>query len=287
MSRAEAQRLIRSGEVMVDERPCTRPSQPVPTGARLAVHIPPPEPSDLVPEPLPVEILYEDAHLLIVNKAPGIVVHPSAGHATGTLVHALLHLRGDALSGIGGVQRPGIVHRLDRDTSGCIVVAKDNRTHRGLVELFRGRDVRKWYMTLAWGQIDERVFRIDRAIGRSAHNRKKMAVRPDGREAVTEFRLREQFRACAWLEARLFTGRTHQIRVHLASAGHPVVGDRQYGRARSGAPYVPSRQMLHAWRLGFRHPVLDLDVDAEAPLPMDFEEAVRVFRDATLAGGPE
>jgi 23S rRNA pseudouridine1911/1915/1917 synthase len=292
VSRVAAQRLIRAGHVTVDGRPCTRPSQPVAAGTTLRVHVPPPEPSELVPEPLPLDLLYEDAHLLVVNKAPGVVVHPSAGHSTGTLVHGLLHLRGNALSGIGGVERPGIVHRLDRDTSGCMVIAKDDATHRGLVALFRGRDVRKLYMVLAWGKVEERVFRVDRAIGRSPHNRKKMAVRPDGREAVTEFRRREQFRACAWLEARLLTGRTHQIRVHLASTGHPVVGDRQYGRARAlrqgsgqaGAPYAPSRQMLHAWRLAFRHPVLGIDVEAEAPVPTDFEEAVRIFRADSVAG---
>lgn len=290
LSRAEAQRLIRDGRVRVDGVCGTRPAHPVPVGASVEVVIPAPQPADLVPEDVPIDVLYEDSHLLVVNKDPGIVVHPGAGHGEGTLVHALLHHCAGGLSGIGGVERPGIVHRLDRDTSGCIVVAKDDATHRGLATLFSGRSVDKRYLTMGWGQFAGDRFRVDQAIGRSIRNRQKMAVRADGREAVTDFRVVERFPDAALLEAHLLTGRTHQIRVHLAAEGHPVVGDRQYGRARVRArglaPIEPTRQLLHAWRLGFRHPVLDRDVSVEAPLPRDFRDAVDMFRGHTPSDGP-
>ncbi len=278
LSRAELQRLIRDGRVSVDGEVCRRGSRPVEEGTRLEVRIPPPAPMDVRPEPMDLEILFEDDDLLVLNKAPGVVVHPGAGHAEGTLVHGLLHHCGESLSGIGGVERPGIVHRLDRDTSGCLVVAKTDRAHRRLVEAFAGREMDKRYLALAWGEFDRLSFRVEKPIGRSPHNRQKMAVRPDGREAVSEFRVRERFEAAALLEVRLLTGRTHQIRVHLASIGRPVVGDRVYGRARKNAPVHPARQMLHAWRLRFAHPVHGGEVAVEAPLPPDFEETLRLLR---------
>jgi 23S rRNA pseudouridine1911/1915/1917 synthase len=219
------------------------------------------------PEPIPLEILHETGDLLVINKAPGMVVHPGPGNRNRTLVNALLHRCPD-LSGIGGVLRPGIVHRLDKETSGCLVVAKNDRAHRELSRQFAGRSVRKTYLALVRGRPRRKTGTIETRIGRHPVNRKKMAVLPPprGRVAVTDYRVLQDLEGRSLVECGLRTGRTHQIRVHLNHLGHPILGDRLYGGRAPGF----ERQMLHAWRLGFRHPGSDEWIELEAPLPDDF-----------------
>jgi 23S rRNA pseudouridine1911/1915/1917 synthase len=279
LSRSRAAQLIGAGHVLVNGRVPRKSGTPAP-GDVVRVHLPEPEPSPLAPEPIPLRILYEDADLLVVDKPAGMVVHPAAGHRSGTLVNALLHAVGD-LSGIGGVLRPGIVHRLDKDTSGLLVVAKHDEAHRVLADELRRRRVRRCYLTAAWGHLAEDRATVDAPVGRSPTDRKRMAVVPTGRRAVTHFRRLERWPAAELLEARLETGRTHQIRVHLLSLGHPVVGDETYGRARergfSGptrawavelAKRVP-RQFLHAAELRFTHPRTGEALTFLSPLPDD------------------
>jgi len=251
-SRSAIQGLIRNGHVTVNDRPVKAATRLRP-GDRLQVTIPPPAASELAPEPVPFDILYQDADIVVIAKPPGIVVHPAAGHATGTLVHGLLHACGD-LAGVGGEERPGIVHRLDRDTSGVMVVAKNDFAHRHLVDQFKARRIDKTYLALVVGRPAQRHGVIEAPIGRHPVQRKKMAIRPDGRPAVTEWRLRRSFSSCSLIEARPRTGRTHQIRVHLASLGHPIVGDPLYGKKRGVVACPVERLCLHALELGFTHP---------------------------------
>src|SRR5512137_2221320 len=261
LSRARVHALIEAGSVRVTDHP-QKPRYAVKLGDRVVLTVPPAEPLALTPEPIPLEILYEDDHLLVLDKPAGLVVHPGAGRTTGTLVHALLaHCRN--LPGIGGVERPGIVHRLDRDTSGVMVVAKSEVAHASLSAQFKERVVRKRYVALVHGQVEQEAGRIEAAIGRRENDRKRMGVRTrGGREARTAYRVLRRLPGMTLVEAGLETGRTHQIRVHLAHIGHPVVGDAVYGGRRerrlaaSGGSRA-ERQMLHAWRLGFRHPRTD------------------------------
>jgi 23S rRNA pseudouridine1911/1915/1917 synthase len=242
---------------------------------RIQLGIPPVTPLDLTPEAITLDILHEDEELLVVNKPAGMVVHPGAGRVSGTLVHALLaHCR--SLPGIGGVERPGIVHRLDRETSGVLVVAKTEAAHQSLSRQFKGRLVRKRYLTIVHGEVQQELGRIEAAIGRREHDRKRMGVRREGgRAARTAYRVVRRLPGMTVLEVDLETGRTHQIRVHLAHIGHPVVGDRMYGgrreRRRAASDLLPvDRQMLHAWRLGFHHPRTGAWLEVTAPLPEDF-----------------
>lgn len=259
-------------------------------GLEIEVDVPPARPVDLVAQDLPLTLVYEDDDLAVVDKAAGMVVHPAPGHRDGTLVNALLfHL--ENLSGVGGRLRPGIVHRLDRDTSGLLVVAKSDRAHGALSDALRRREVRRLYLAAAWGHLDESPLTVDRPIGRDPRDRKRMAVVDGGRRAVTRVRLRERWPAAELLDVALETGRTHQIRVHLASLGHPVVGDPVYGAgwekgmsgsvrgwARDFAARVP-RQFLHATRLAFDHPVTGARMRFEVPLPADLAEAAAWARD--------
>ena len=284
LSRTRVARLVEDGRVRWNEA-TPRKSETLSAGDRIQVEVPPPVRLSSEPEDLPLEIVFEDSHLVVVNKAPGMVVHPAPGHPTGTLVNALLHHVRD-LAGIGGALRPGIVHRLDRDTSGLLVVAKDDATHRTLSSALRKRKVRRLYLAAAWGHLPESPLRIDAPIARSPHDRKRMGVVEDGRPAVTHARVLERWPAAELLELALETGRTHQIRVHLAHRGHPVVADPVYGEgwergmggpdrewARELARRTP-RQFLHAYRLAFRHPVSGEVVRWEAPLPPDLEGTV-------------
>lgn len=283
LSRSRVVGLVEKGLVEVDgARP--RKSQAVSPGQRVVVEIPPPVEISAEPQDLPLDVVYEDASLLVVNKAAGMVVHPSAGHPSGTLVNALLYRVRD-LSGIGGALRPGIVHRLDRDTSGLMVVAKEDRVHRALSDALKRREVRRLYLAASWGHLPSTPLTIDAPVGRHPTDRKRMAVVEGGRRALTRVRVLEDWLAAQFLQVKLGTGRTHQIRVHLAHVGHPIVGDDVYGAGRHKgmtgtgrswaaelARRVP-RQFLHAARLEFEHPVSGEHMSFEAPLPSDLADA--------------
>ena len=285
VSRSQIRRWIESARVVVDGEP-GRPSQRVQMGDHVEAFPPDPIPSPLTPEPIPLRILHEDADLVVVDKAAGMVVHPAPGHTGGTLVNALLHHCGD-LAGVGGVLRPGIVHRLDRGTSGVIVAAKNDDAHRALAEQFRDHSIERIYLALVRGLPGADSGRVERPIGRHPRDRKRMSVQTaSGREASTEWRVRRRFPGAerSWLEVRPATGRTHQIRVHLASAGLPIEGDPVYGRSRGRSVRVPhpplERPALHAAVLGFTHPGHGKRLRFEAPLPADLREVI----DALEAG---
>ena len=281
-SRGELQRLIRAGDVRVDGRAVKATHHPR-AGETVTIRWPAPEPADLAPEAIPLDILLEDERLLVLNKPPGMVVHPAAGHRKGTLVHALLHHCAGQLSGIGGVARPGIVHRLDKDTSGCLVVAKNDATHQALSAQFARRKTTKLYHAIVCGRPPKARGTVKAPIARHPMHRKKMAVREGGREARTGYRLLEALSEAAHIEAELHTGRTHQIRVHFQHLGCPLAGDSVYGgrparRLRESTGYLPPRQMLHATSLGFVHPYTSCEVRVEAPLPEDFLDALAFLR---------
>ncbi len=291
LSRARAQRLIAAGLALVNGRP-VKPGYRLRAGDSVAYEPAPPEPEEpqLLPEAIPLDILYEDEGLIVLNKSPGLVVHPGAGRTRGTLVHALLH-HAPAIAGVGGRARPGIVHRLDKDTSGLLVVAKTDAAHLGLARQFERGEVVKLYLALVLGEPAAAAGRVEAPIGRHPVERQRMAVREGGRRAVTEWRVLERFGGCcALVEFRLRTGRTHQIRVHAARLGHPVAGDATYGGRRWGslggraalrrAVAASPRQLLHAAHLGFRHPTTGEWLDFEAPLPEDFWAVLSALREA-------
>ena len=268
LPRSQIQRLIEAARVLVDGR-TLKSSAIIRPGQRISVTIPPPQPSVLTPEPIPLDILYEDKDLLVLNKPAGLVVHPAPGHPAGTLVHALLHHCPD-LPGIGAERRPGIVHRLDKDTSGVMVVAKTNAAIASLAGQFKARRVKKTYLALVQGEIRQTEGRIAAAIGRHARDRKRMAVRTRrAREALTTYRVMKRLDGRSLLQVDPETGRTHQIRVHLSAMGHPVVGDKVYGGRKERA-LAAGRQLLHAWKLGLFHPRTHAWMEFEAPIPADF-----------------
>ncbi len=291
-TRSQVGRLARLGLVLVDGRP-VKPSFRLRGGERLSVTMPDPEPSTVEAEPIPLDILYEDGDILVVDKPAGMVVHPAAGARSGTLVNALLaHCRD--LSGIGGVMRPGIVHRLDKGTSGLLVVAKHDAAHARLSRDLAERKIRRTYTAVVWGVPREEEGRVETLIGRSRSDRKRMAVlRSEGRRAVTHYRVVEEYGFASRLAVNLETGRTHQIRVHLAHAGHPVFGDPTYGgRRRKYGGYPDAvmrrareclelidRQALHAARLGFTHPIKEVSMEFTAPLPDDMSSLVSAMKE--------
>lgn len=284
LTRSRARRLIDDDRVWMNGRP-GRPADRVSVGDRIDIELPDPRAADLEAQPIDLDVLYEDADLIVVNKPAGLVIHPAAGNPDGTLVNALLHYCAD-LSGIGGVERPGIVHRLDKDTTGVIVAAKNDRAHLGLSLAFRRRSVEKAYLAVCYGTpADDRVV-VDAPIGRHARDRRQMAVNDDGRPARTLVEIRERLTGAALLTCRLVTGRTHQIRVHLAHIGHALVGDPLYaGRQWRNLPAALQatcrdfpRQALHAWRLGFDHPVTRHHMTFEAPVPDDMARLVERLR---------
>jgi 23S rRNA pseudouridine1911/1915/1917 synthase len=286
-SRSRLQGLIERNAVLLDGRPI-RASARLREGQQVEVEIPEPTAAEVRPEAIPLDVVFEDPHLVVLDKPAGLVVHPGAGRATGTLVNALLHRVKD-LSGVGGVLRPGIVHRLDRGTSGLLVVAKDDATHRALASQFASRGVEKEYLALVLGTPSPRQGVIDRPIGRHPIQRQRMAVRAGGRAARSHYRVVELLDGAALLRVAIQTGRTHQIRVHLASIGHPVAGDATYGGTRSaGARRAASRQALaslrrpalHAARLAFDHPQHGQRLCFESPLPKDIEDVLAVLRAA-------
>ncbi len=286
LPRARVRRWIDEGRVRRNGSPC-RPADRPRACDVLVAYPPEPVPSRLEPEPIPLRILYEDRELLVVDKPAGMVVHPAPGHARGTLVHALLHHCGSDLPGIGGTLRPGIVHRLDRGTSGVMVVARTERAQWHLAEQFRSHAIERVYRALVRGVPRAAAGRVERPVGRHPRDRKRMSVETRrGRPAATAWRVLERFprAGLAWLEVRPETGRTHQIRVHLASAGLPLAGDPVYGRAR-GDRHGLRRPALHAARLGFTHPVAGRELAFEAPLPEDLAGLLERLRRAEPAGG--
>ena len=265
LSRAQAHRLIADGCVSQDGRTRHKPGDRMEGGERLTVRVPPAVPAEPQAEAIPLTIAYEDEHMIVVDKPAGMPVHPGPGHSGHTLVNALLAHCPD-LPGIGGVQRPGIVHRLDKDTSGLIVAAKDEPAHHGLTRQLAERSMHKTYLTLVEGRLQPDEALIDAPIGRDPNNRKRMLVNgAAARDAQTSYRVRQHFAGYSYVEASPITGRTHQIRVHLASLGHPVVGDAVYGQPTK----LVSRQFLHAWRLTLRHPIDGREVSFEAALAED------------------
>ena len=295
LSRTRLKALIEAGEVTVEGRVVRDPAMRLAEGAKIAFEAPAPEDSPLVAEDLPLEAVYEDAHLIVIDKPAGLVVHPAPGHAQGTLVNALISHCGASLSGVGGVRRPGIVHRLDKDTSGLLVVAKTDAAHRGLAELFadhgRTGSLEREYLALVWGGFDAASGKIDARIGRHPRHREKMAVSTEerGRRAVTHWRLVEALGPASLVACRLETGRTHQIRVHMASIGHPLIGDSVYGagyktkawQLSAGAKAALAalgRQALHAAALGFEHPITGETLRFEVPPPKDFSRLVNALR---------
>jgi 23S rRNA pseudouridine1911/1915/1917 synthase len=287
LSRERIKALIQEGKVLLDGKAASSPSVKAQAGSSFIIHIPPPADPQAYPQDLPIVVAYEDDHLIVVDKAAGMVVHPAAGNADGTLVNALLHHCAKSgsgqLSGIGGVARPGIVHRIDKDTSGLLVVAKSDKAHEGLARQFADHSLERAYLAVCQGHPQPPHGTINARLGRSDADRKKMAVLPDtstrGKHAVTHYRTLERLDHCALIECRLETGRTHQVRVHLASIGHALIGDPVY--ARTPAALRPilkqlgfQRQALHAAVLGFVHPVTGEHLRFESPLPADMRELI-------------
>jgi 23S rRNA pseudouridine1911/1915/1917 synthase len=283
LSRSRIQRGIEDGLVVVNGR-STKASYLIRPGDRIVIHHPPPQPVEIGAEPIPLEVVYEDDDLLILNKPAGLVVHPAPGHASGTLVNALLHHCRD-LAGIGGKARPGIVHRLDKDTSGLLVVAKHDAAHTGLMRQFKTHSITRRYLAIVAGDVRPRKGTINLAIGRDVWERKKISARTTSpRTAVSHYEVVERFGRATLVAITLETGRTHQIRVHMAHLGYPVLGDPVYGGRRAVAPPdVPvTRQLLHAQQLGFLHPISGRPMVFTAPLPADMSAARRVL--ASTAG---
>jgi 23S rRNA pseudouridine1911/1915/1917 synthase len=282
VSRGTIQRLLAEGRIQVNGR-LVKPTHHPRAGETISIHWPEPRPDRAQAEDIPLDILYEDGDLLVLNKPPGRVVHPAAGHPEHTLVNALLHHCAGRLSGIGGVARPGIVHRLDKETSGCLVVARHDAAHLKLSEQFANRQVTKIYQAIVCGRMARAEGEIDAAIARHPAQRQRMAVaRTGGREARTSYRVLEQWPDAARVEMSLHTGRTHQIRVHLEHLGCPVLGDLVYGRRQNArlkeaTGYVAPRQLLHAAKLALIHPRTQRRMTFNAPLPADFAVAMDFF----------
>ena len=284
VSRGAMQRLIEQGHVRVNGQ-IVKPTHTPRAGESVEVHWPEARPAEAQPEDIPLDILFEDKSLLVVNKPAGLVVHPAAGHEEHTLVNALLHHCQGSLSGIGGVARPGIVHRLDKETSGCLVIAKNDETHLALSEQFSSRVVKKIYHAIVCGELARDAGEIHAAIARHPTHRKRMAVHDDsaGRAAHTSWRVLERLKCATLVEVQIHTGRTHQIRVHFQHLGYPVVGDETYGakanaRLKELTNYAAPRVLLHAKELTLVHPRTQKSVIFTAPVPADFQHALKLLR---------
>lgn len=289
ITRSQIQKLIKIGNVLVNERSASQ-NHKVRVGDEIAITMPHEESEGLVPEPITLDILYEDDHLIVINKAAGMIVYPGAGHSHGTLMNALAYRR-RKLATVGSPLRPGVVHRLDKDTSGIMVVALSDEAYYSLIEQFRHRTINRRYIVLVHGNLERDYGEITSSIGRSKYDRKKMSTRVKiGKEAVTRWKVIKRFNIATLLEARLGTGRTHQIRVHFASIGHPVLGDRIYGRKIEVEAKVKGkgvvkikfpRQMLHAETLGFTHPINGLYIEYKSPMPEDMREKIIELKELT------
>ena len=276
LSRSYLQKLIREGRVLADGKPAKAGTK-LAAGMKILLDIPEAKEPEILPEDLPLDVLYEDQDVILINKPKGMVVHPAAGHDTGTLVNALLfHCRGE-LSGINGILRPGIVHRIDKDTTGVLIACKNDKAHNIVAEQLKDHTITRRYRAIVCGNLKDDEGTVDAPIGRHPTDRKRMAVvRTGGKRAVTHYRVLERFGAYTYVECRLETGRTHQIRVHMASIGHPLLGDEIYGRGK--APFHLEGQTLHAMVFGFLHPATGEYMEFEAPLPEYFEELLRKLR---------
>ena len=271
ISRAMVQKYIQEGNVLVNEV-AKKDSYKVQLGDEIEVNIPEAKEIGLKPEKIELEIVYEDNDIIVVNKPKGLVVHPANGNPDGTLVNAIMAICKDSLSGIGGEIRPGIVHRLDKDTSGLIIVAKNDQAHINMSKEIKDRQVKKIYIALVRGRVAENEATINMPIGRSTKDRKKMAVRKDGKEAITHFKVIKRYHNYTLLEVKIDTGRTHQIRVHMAEIGHPVVGDMVYSSGKN--EFGVEGQMLHAKSLDFKHPITGKQMHLEAELPQYFKDVL-------------
>lgn len=271
ISRAYIVKLIAEGKVLYNHKIC-KPSEKIILDALIEMDIPDPEESKAIPEDIELDVVYEDEWLAVINKPQGMVVHPAAGHKSGTLVNALLHRFKGGLSDINGVIRPGIVHRIDKDTSGLLLIVKQNTIHQEIADLIQKHDVKRTYRAIVAGIIDEECGTIDAPISRSSENRLKNAVVKDGKHAVTHFKVLKRFKNMTYVEIELETGRTHQIRVHFSYIHHPVLGDPLYGGIRKG--YLLKGQMLHAFKLEFIHPKTNKTVSIEAPIPKYFQDTL-------------
>ncbi len=280
LSRARIQALLKSGHITVNDT-ASKASTKVHTGMAITVTIPPPETLDLIAEDIPLDIRHEDADILVLSKQPNLVVHPAAGHESGTLVNALLFHCTD-LAGIGGKTRPGIVHRLDKDTSGLMVIAKNDRAMAHLLDQFKNRTVKKIYHALVWGHPSPASGTLDTLIGRSIHDRKKMSAQPaTGRQAITHYQTLDAIGPCTLVECRIDTGRTHQIRVHMTTLHHPIVGDRSYGwtqKREEAENVLAPRQLLHAHSLQLIHPSTAETLTFQSELPADMQTVVDKLR---------
>ena len=276
LSRSYIQKLIEDGAVTVNNK-ATKANYKLKAGDIVVIDLPAPEKLDVLAEDIKLDILYEDTDIIIINKPKGMVVHPAAGNYTGTLVNALMKHCGDSLSDINGIIRPGIVHRIDKDTSGILVVAKSNRAHEKLSEMLKEHNINRIYVAVAEGIIREETGKVDAPIGRHPIDRKKMAVNTkNGRRAVTHFKVLERFKDTTYLELKLETGRTHQIRVHMSFIGHPLLGDEVYGKKKKISGL--EGQALHARLLGFNHPVTGEYIEFEAPPPESFNKLLEELR---------
>lgn len=276
-TRTYLQKLLKAGNILVNGRP-VKLSYPVQSGDRITVQEPERTIPDILPENIPLDIVYEDRDVILINKPKGMVVHPAAGHYSGTVVNALMYHCPHELSGINGVMRPGIVHRIDMNTTGIIIVCKNDAAHQCIAAQLKAHSVTRRYYAIVHGNIIEDALTIDAPIGRSEKDRKKMAVnRVNGKHAVTHVKVLERFGSYTWIECELETGRTHQIRVHLASIGHPLLGDDVYGSSKSGATY--EGQTLHAYVLGFVHPSNGEYMEFVAELPVYFTRILKKLKE--------
>ena len=272
LSRSNVQKLLDEGRITVNGKSAKKNCKTA-VGDEIEVDLPEPEVLDVLPEDIPLDVVFEDGDVIVVNKPKGLVVHPAPGHTSGTLVNALLHHCGDSLSGIGGVQRPGIVHRIDKDTSGLLIVAKNDMAHQGLATQLKDHTLARTYECLAVGQFREESGTVDAPIGRHPADRKKMTVtEKNSRHAVTHWKILARYPGYMHLQCDLETGRTHQIRVHLAYRGHPIAGDTVYGKADPSLGLTS--QCLHARKLRFLHPRTGEAVELRCPLPEEFENAL-------------